>query len=94
MIDRNGRCRRSCGAVFATLALGGCDVSGAPSYVLFGAFFPAWMFCALLGIFVAISARILCVTLNWARIFPHQLLVHASLGLCAALLTWLVLFGR
>jgi hypothetical protein len=44
--------------VFVTpIALGGCSSHGAPSFVLFGAFFPAWMLCALIGIFGAIAAR-------------------------------------
>jgi hypothetical protein len=41
--------RRSALLIFITLpAFAGCSSHGAPSFVLFGAFFPAWMLCAVL----------------------------------------------
>ena len=41
-------------AIILPLGLNGC---GAPSYDVFGAFFPAWMFCGLIGIAGAVAAR-------------------------------------
>jgi hypothetical protein len=35
---------------FVSLGLGGCALRGAPTYSIFGAFFPAWLLCAGLGI--------------------------------------------
>ncbi len=75
------------------LTVGGCAVRGAPSFSLFGAFFPAWMFCALLGIFAAIGVRAGFVVSGLAEILPLQLFVCTSLGLCFALLAWLFWFG-
>ena len=50
--------RKSALLIFITLpAFAGCASHGAPSFVLFGAFFPAWMLCAFIGIFGAIAAR-------------------------------------
>ncbi len=74
--------------------LGGCASHGAPSFVLFGAFFPAWMFCALFGIFGAIAARSLFVALGLNSVLPYQLFVCSSLGLVVAAMAWLAWFGQ
>jgi hypothetical protein len=75
------------------LILSGCSRSGAPSLVLFGAFFPDWMFCALLGIVAAIAARGVFVATGLSSVLPHQLLVCVSIGLIFAFLAWLLWFG-
>ena len=75
------------------LILGGCSQGGAPSLVLFGAFFPDWMLCAVLGIVVAIVARIAFGATGLAAVLPYQLLVCISIGLIFALLAWLIWFG-
>jgi hypothetical protein len=76
------------------LALSGCSVRGAPSYTLFGAYFPAWMFYAAIGIAGAIAARIAFVATGLAEVLPFQLFVCAAIGLCVALLVSLLLFGQ
>ena len=76
------------------LALSGCTAQGAPSYTLFGAYFPAWMFCAALGILAAILARAFFVATGLAHVVPLQLGVCASIGLCAALAAGLAWFGQ
>jgi hypothetical protein len=75
------------------LILGGCSQGGAPSLVLFGAFFPDWMLCAVLGIVVAIVARIAFGATGLVAVLPYQLLVCTSIGLIFALLAWLIWFG-
>jgi hypothetical protein len=75
------------------LTVGGCTVRGAPSFSLFGAFFPAWMFCGLLGIFAAIGVRVGFVISGLAEVLPLQLFVCTSIGVCFALLAWLFWFG-
>ncbi len=75
------------------LVLGGCSRIGAPSFVLFGAFFPDWMFCALLGIAVAVVARVVFVATGLSSILPYQLFVCLSVGLIFAVLAWLFWFG-
>jgi hypothetical protein len=67
---------------------------GAPSFSLFGAFFPGWMFCGLIGVIAAILARVAMVSSGLARILPFQLFVCASIGLIIGLLVWLVWFGQ
>jgi len=73
-------------ALLATaLALSGCAVQGAPSYTLFGAYFPAWMFCAAIGLVAAIVARASFEASGLAHVLPYQLFVCASIGVCASL---------
>jgi len=76
-----------------SLALGGCGRVGAPSFVIFGAFFPGWMFCAFLGILVGVVTRIIFVATGVSEILPYQLFVCVSVGLIAGFLTWLFWFG-
>jgi hypothetical protein len=66
---------------------------GAPSLVLFGAYFPAWMLVAWIGILAAIGARIAMVASGLAQIVPMQLLVCVAAGLTVAILVWAIWFG-
>jgi hypothetical protein len=74
--------------------LGGCSPGGAPSFDLFGAFFPAWLLCGIIGIAGAVGARVAFVSRGLANILPYQLAVCAAVGVIAAVLTWLIGFGR
>lgn len=78
---------------FMMQAFHGWGAHGAPYFSVFGAFFPAWMFCALLGILAAISVRLVFVASGLASLLPFQLLVCSSLELCAALCIWNRCFG-
>jgi len=69
----------------AALALSGCAVQGAPSYTLFGAYFPAWMFCAAIGLVAAIAARAFFEASGLAYVLPFQLFLCASIGVSAGL---------
>jgi len=75
------------------LTLSGCAAQGAPSFALFGAYFPSWMFCAAIGLVAAIVARAFFEAAGLAYVLPFQLFVCASIGVCAALLAGLVWFG-
>jgi hypothetical protein len=77
-----------------SLVVASCSLGGAPSFAIAGAYFPAWMACALLGIVTAIVARIVFVATGLATILPFQLFVCTSIGCWAAFLAWLLWFGR
>jgi cytochrome bd-type quinol oxidase subunit 2 len=95
LLARHSGARRTALLMFVTsAALGGCAKHGAPSFVLFGAFFPAWMLCALIGIFGAIAARSFFVAVRLDSVLPLQLFVYSSIGLLVAVLTWLIWFGQ
>jgi hypothetical protein len=81
------------GTMFAT-AVSGCAVRGAPSFVVAGSYFPGWMFCALIGIMLAVAVRIGFVASGLAGILPLQLFVCSAIGLCGGLLAWLLWFGH
>ena len=87
------------GAMFALLAfecmaLSGCSGASAPSFDLFGAFFPAWLLCGIIGIVGAIVARVVFVSTGLANTLPYQLAVCTAIGVITALLVWLLGFGH
>ena len=77
----------------SSCALGGCSSHSAPTLSLFGAFFPAWMLCGLIGILAAIGSRGIFVATGLSDILPFQLFVCASIGVCLALIAWSLGFG-
>jgi len=75
------------------LSSSGCAAAGAPSFELFGAYFPGWMFCASIGIAAAVAARAGLVASGLSDILPYQLFVCAAIGLVAGVLAWPLCFG-
>ena len=65
---------------------------GAPSFELFGAFFPAWMLCALIGIIGATGTRIALTTPTFNGVIPFQLAVCTAVGVIVGVLAWMILF--
>ena len=85
--------------MFALLALEfmtltGCSAGGAPSFDLFGAFFPEWLVCGLIGIAGAIAARAVFVGTGLSNAVTFQLFVCTAIGVIVALMAWLLWFGR
>jgi len=90
------RLRQCAGAAIIALAAGalsGCMLRGAPSFVVAGAFFPAWMLLAGIGILAAVGARAALLATGLSEILPLQLLVCVSAGLVIAILAWLLWFA-
>jgi hypothetical protein len=86
---------RSSGALLlAASCLSGCSAAGAPSFDLFGAFFPVWLLCGIIGIAGAAIARLVFVSSGLANSLPYQLAVCTAIGVIAAVLVWLFGFGR
>jgi hypothetical protein len=86
-------------AIFALVSLEymtltGCSGGSAPSFDLFGAFFPAWLLCGVIGIAGAAVARVVFVSTGLANTLPYQLAVCAAIGVITALLVWTVGFGH
>jgi hypothetical protein len=82
------------GVFLVCSCLSGCSASGAPSFDLFGAFFPAWLLCGVAGIAGAVVARLAFVNSGVANILPYQLAVCTAIGVITALLFWLIGFGH
>jgi len=74
------------------VGLDACSRGGAPSFALFGAYFPTWMFCALIGIIGAILTRVVLTSRSLANLVPFQLAVCTASGVIIALLAWFTLF--
>jgi hypothetical protein len=77
-----------------SFSLGGCSTGGAPSFTLFGAFFPAWLLCGIVGIVGAVVARVAFVGSGLANALPYQLAVCTAIGVITGLLVWLIGFGH
>ncbi len=90
-VRRVGRTLR---LVAPALAMASCAERGAPSLILFGAYFPGWMACAVIGVLGAIAARQVMAAVGLTQVVPHQLFVCAAVGLIVALAAWLLWFGR
>jgi hypothetical protein len=78
--------------VVTSCMLTGCSLAAAPSFELFGAYFPAWMLCALIGIVVAGITRVVLTAPAVSEAIPFQFAVCTAVGVIAALLAWIALF--
>jgi hypothetical protein len=87
--DTLHRWLRIAGLPVLTIGPSGC-AAGAPYLSLFGAYFPAWLACALFGVAVALAVRIALVATGTIGTIPMQLLVCVCAGICGGiLLSWL-----
>lgn len=82
------------GVLFVASCLAGCSVSGAPSFDLFGAFFPVWLLCGVIGVASAAITRVALISTGLAGALPYQLAVCTAIGVVAAVLFWFFGFGR
>jgi hypothetical protein len=78
--------------VAASSLLAGCSLAAAPSFELFGAYFPAWMLCGLVGIVGAAGTRVVLTTPAFSDAVRFQFAVCTAAGVIVALLTWMMLF--
>ncbi len=76
-------------ALALSLSLQGCTLRGAPSYEIFGAYFPLWLLSAVVGFVGAVIAHRIFVSTGWAQIVPFQLSVCVAIGLTVSVLFWL-----
>src|SRR5262245_42894757 len=73
-------------ALVTTWLAAGC--AGAPSIPIAGAYFPAWLLCAVIGIVAALAARVVFAATGLADAWPLQLLVCTSVGIVCAGAVW------
>lgn len=65
--------------------------SSAPSVAIFGAYFPGWMLCALLGIALTVAMRLLASASGiWRNGSPP--LLYPLLALLCGTVLWIFLF--
>jgi YtcA family len=80
-------------AIAACVALGGCVLDGAPSYSLFGAFFPASLLCVVIGLIGSLILRVVFVASGFENSTPFKLLIYVAFAASMATWIWLALFG-
>ena len=88
------RMDKRAGSTATLLCLSSCSATAAPSLGLFGAFFPGWLACGIMGLLGGGISRAVMVATGLAEQLPFQLAVNASIGLIVALLAWLAWFGQ
>jgi len=76
------------GTTALVLGLTGCD----PVLNIFGSFFPAWVFCIVAGVGLAIAVRPLLARARLEENLGPLLVVYPCLALLLTMLTWLVFF--
>ena len=87
-----GSCRpRGLRALPILLMISGCSHS--PTLNLLGSYFPAWMFCAVLGVVAAIIMRKLLGFYGIDEYVLVPLLTYACFAAAGALLSWLLWFS-
>ncbi len=81
------------GAAFpaASLLIAGC--SRAPSFNLLGSFFPAWIFCGIIGILLAVVVRLLFVRIQLEPQLKPLIVVYPCLAAFFTFTVWLLFFS-
>lgn len=79
--------------VAAIFMLSGCNETQAPAFPLFGSYFPSWIACAILGIVLAVIARVVLIRIGIDDMLPSRLLVYVCLALTVGLVLSLSLFS-
>ncbi len=80
-------------AIFTAVPLCGCS-GGAPTVFLAGAYFPAWLLCAVAGILGAVVVRVVLVAVGLDDGIPFRLLTYVAIAVAIGLVVSLVGFGR
>ncbi len=89
-------CRSSHPATIIVLAplLAGCGRTPlAPTFTVFGSFFPAWIVCALAGLVAALVTRAVFVRIGLDEHLPVRLLVYAAATVLWAVGLWFYFFA-
>ena len=83
------RLGRLSGALLCTM-LPGCAT--APSMALFGAGFPAWLFCILIGIFLTVAIHVAAGITGVRQWLSPVALSYPLIATLFAMLSWLIFF--
>lgn len=73
----------------ACFFVSGCARRSAPTLSLFGAYFPIWILCGIVGAAAALATRLALVASGLSEAIPAQLLLCVAVGVIAASLAWL-----
>jgi hypothetical protein len=65
-----------------------------PSLTIFGAFFPSWMLCAVIGIVVAVLVYVVLSRTRLGKELKPALITYPSISLTVTFVLWLTMFGH
>jgi YtcA family len=77
-------------AILPMVILVGCQ--RAPAFNVLGSYFPAWLFCLLVGILLTTGARVFVQKYNLAEALNPPLLMYSCLTAFFTFATWLIFF--
>ena len=77
--------------LFGLYPLAGCG--RAPSFNIFGSFFPAWLICMVVGILLAAIVNWVLTALKLEKLITWGILVYPCLAAFFAFTLWLVFFS-
>lgn len=77
-------------ALLCPLLLTGCQ--RAPSFNILGSYFPAWLFCFFVGVFLTTAARFLLLRRNLGQALNPPLLMYPCLTAFFTFAVWLIFF--
>ena len=60
----------------------------------FGAYFPSWIACSLIGIVGAVVVRLVFIKIGLDDVMPVRVIVYLFLAIAIGLAASLILFGR
>ena len=78
------------GLVGVTLFLTGCQT--APAFNVLGSYFPAWLFCLIVGIFLTFVAHVVLRRWNFGEALSPPILMYACLAAFFTFAIWLIFF--
>ncbi|HEV2272945.1 MAG TPA: YtcA family lipoprotein [Acidobacteriaceae bacterium] len=87
------RRRRALPPFLALGSLGAAGCGRAPSFNIFGSFFPAWLLCILAGVVLAAAANWLLARYKLDKEIVWTILVYPCLAALFAFTLWLVFFS-
>ncbi len=74
--------------------LAGCTPKASPSVPLFGAFFPSWLLCALIGIIGSVVVRAIFIRTGMDDQLAWRSIVYVSIAATIAFGVSLFVYGR
>jgi len=77
-------------AFISILVLTGCE--RAPAFNILGSYFPAWLFCLVVGIILTVAARFVLRKYNLGEVLNPPLLMCSSLTAFFTFALWLIFF--
>lgn len=79
-----------CAALLCALVLTGCQ--RAPAFNVLGSYFPAWLFCLLVGVLLTTAARVVLHRRNLGQALNPPLLMYPCLTAFFTFAVWLIFF--